>query len=424
MCGMAGVLGHGGSRVGRTPDCVVRVTPRSHVVVLMATGRLGGAERSMVSLIKSTTAALRFTLLLPEFGELGQVAAAAGVDALVIPWPRRVMALGERSGLPRPTALLRAVPAFWSAVARLAAHVESLRPDVFVTNGIKPHVMGALALRRFPRLPLVWYLRDSLEGRRLSRAIFGRVSGRCDAAVAISEYVARDATTYLPRALRPEVVYNILGVPLERECDDEPIQKPAGELWFATIGSLTPLKGHDVFLKAAAVVSRERPEARFLIAGSNQYAPERGLDYPGQLRALASRLRLDPVVRFLGQRRDVQRLLRQIDVVVQCNTAPEAFGRSVAEAMRAGLPVIASRGWSFPELIEDGRTGWLVTPGDVQALADRMMTAAIDPGRRQDIGERARAFITSITDPSSCAAAFEAALARAAGRRSQMLTAT
>src|SRR5580765_2218383 len=181
MCDMAGVLGHGGPTVRRTPDSDLRVTPRSHVVVLMATGHLGGAERSMVSLIKSTATALRFTLLLPESGELGQVAAANGADALVVPWPRRVMAVGERSGLPRPTALLRAVPPFWSAVARLAARVESLRPDVFVTNGIKPHVMGALALRRFPRLPLVWYLRDSLEGRRLSRAIFGRVSGRCDA---------------------------------------------------------------------------------------------------------------------------------------------------------------------------------------------------------------------------------------------------
>ncbi len=393
------------------------MTPRPHVVVLMATGRLGGAERSMVSLIKSSTAARRFTLLLPEPGELGRVAAAAGAEALVVPWPHRVMTLGERSGLPHPTALLRAVPPFWSAVARVAAQVHSLRPDVFVTNGIKPHVMGALALRKFPGVPLVWYLRDSLDGRRLSRVIFRRVSHRCDAAVAISEYVARDAATYLPAALRPTIVYNILGVPLEPDGDDEPIQKPDGELWFATIGGLTPLKGHDVFLKAAAIVRRERPEARFLIVGSNQYAPEQGLDYPGHLRALADRLHLETVVRFLGQRHDVQPLLRQIDVVVQCNTAPEAFGRSVAEAMSAGLPVIASQGWSFSELIADGRTGWLVPPGDVQALADRMLTAAIDPGARRDIGERARMFITSITDPSSCTAAFDEALTRAAGRR-------
>jgi glycosyltransferase involved in cell wall biosynthesis len=212
-------------------------------------------------------------------------------------------------------------------------------------------------------------------------------------------------------------------VPLEREGDEEPIRKPAGELWFATFGGLTPLNGHDGFLKAAAIVSRERPEARFLIVGSNQYAPEQKLGYPGHLRELARRLGLDPVVSFLGQRRDVERLLRQIDVVVQCNTAPEAFGRSVAEAMRAGLPVIASRGWSFPELIEDGQTGWLVTPGDVPALAARMLAAA-DPGARHDLGARARAFITSITDPASCAAAFDAALTSAVERRPPAVAAT
>jgi len=405
---------------GVLPD--PRVTPRPHVVVLMATGRLGGAERSLVSLIKSSTAARRFTLLLPEPGELGPVAAAAGAAPLVVPWPPRVIALGERSGLPGPAALVRAVPPFRNAVARVAALVQSLRPDVFVTNGIKPHVMGALALRKFPGVPLVWYLRDSLDGRRLSRVIFRRVSARCDAAVAISEYVARDAATYLPAGLRPTVVYNILGVPLEPEGDDDSIRKPEGELWFATIGGLTPLKGHDVFLKAAAIVRRQSPGARFLIVGSNQYAPEQGMDYPGHLRALAAQLQLEPVVQFLGQRHDVPRLLRQIDVVVQCNTAPEAFGRSVAEAMSAGLPVIASRGWSFSELIEDGRTGWLVAPGDVQALADRMLAAANDPGMRREIGERARTFITSITDPSRCAAAFDAALTQAAGRRPPAVT--
>lgn len=383
----------------------------------MATGHLGGAERSLVSLIKSSTTARRFTLLLPELGELGVAAAEAGADTRVVPWPSRVIALGERSGLPHPTALARAVAPFWRAVARVAAHVGSLRPDLVVTNGIKPHVIGTLALRKFPTVPLVWYLRDSLEGRQLSRTIVRRVSGRCDAAVAISQYVARDAATYLPATLRPVVVYNILGVPLDHESDDEPIRKPAGELWFATIGALTPLKGHDVFLKAAAIVSRERSEARFLIVGANHYASEQGLDYPARLRDLARRLRLDSVVRFLGQRHDVQRLLGQIDVVVQCNTAPEAFGRSVAEAMRAGVPVIASRGWSFSELIEDDQTGWLVTPGDVQALAERMLAVARDARARQDIGARARRFIMPITEPSSCAAAFDAAMTGAAGRR-------
>jgi glycosyltransferase involved in cell wall biosynthesis len=255
-----------------------------------------------------------------------------------------------------------------------AAQIQSMRPDILVTNGIKPHVIGAIALRKFPGLPLV----VTARGLRRTPAVACDLPAVSGALRRRRRHfgMSRDATTYLPPAVRPEVIGNIVNVPVERECHDEPIEKPEGELWFATIGALTPLKGHDVFLKAAAVVSRERPEARFLIVGSNQYAPEQGMDYAGQLRALASRLQLDPVVQFLGQRRDVPRLLRQIDVVVQCNTAPEAFGRSVAEGM-SGLPVIAS--WA--ELFDRSRTADRLARDAARrrAPADRMLTGAIDP---------------------------------------------
>lgn len=394
------------------------MTATRHVAVLMAGAGLGGAERSLLSLIKSSTASLRFTLVLPDRGELEQVAAAAGAAVQIVPWAPALLTLGERGGAPGPAALLRGMPALRAAVTGLRALLASLQPDVLVTNGIKPHVIGARALRPSPALPLVWYLRESVEGRWMSRAILGRVSGRCDAAVAISKYVAENAAAFLPPAVHPDVIYNIVGVPVESERGEDPLEKPAGEIWFATIGALTPLKGHDVFLRAAAIVSRQRPEARFLVVGSNHYAPEQRANYEDELRHLAGVLNLGSVVRFLGHRRDVPRLLRQIDVLVQCNTAPEGFGRSVVEAMSAGVPVIASRAWSFLELIRDNHTGWLVPPGDAHALADRMVTAALDPQKRREIGTEARTVTAALATPSACAAAFEATLTRAAARRS------
>jgi len=400
------------------------VTAPTRIAVLMGTARRGGgAERSMISLVKHAPPTLAFTLILPEEGELRHVATAAGAAVRVVPWPRRVMTLGERGGMPNPLRLVAAIPAFVTAAARVAAAIRDVGPDVLITNGIKPHMLGTMAARRVPRLPLIWYLRDSTDGRRLSRAVLRRVSSRCDAAIAISHYIAQEAAAYLPSAVHPAVVYNIVNAPVDIDDEgmsDAPVRKPAGETWFATIGGLTPLKGHDVFLKAAAVVSRARPDARFLVVGSNQYATEQRMDYPGQLRALARELGLDGVVRFLGERQDVPRLLRDIDVVVQSNTAPEAFGRTVAEAMGAGIPVIASRAWSFRELIDEGRTGWLVEPGDVDGLAACMLNAAANPAERHDIGQRARTFITGITAPSTSVAAFHAVVARAIARRAAL----
>jgi glycosyltransferase involved in cell wall biosynthesis len=102
----------------------------------------------------------------------------------------------------------------------------------------------------------------------------------------------------------------------------------------------------------------------------------------------------------------VPALLRQVDVLVQSNTAPEGFGRSVAEAMSAGVPVIASRAWSFLELIEDGRTGWLVPVGDAAALAQRMIAVGRDPAERHAVAAQARAVIGETTSAERSVATF------------------
>lgn len=395
-----------------------------HVAVLMAGSDLGGAERSLLSLVRSAAGAMRFTLLLPAAGELSHEARAAGAGYCLAPWPARLLALGERSGPPSLATLAGAVPAIRRAALVVRERLDAIRADVLVTNGIKPHVVGALAVRGRPGVPLIWYLRESSEGRRFSRGALAIAGTRCDAAIAISSYVAGDARRYLPRAVSIAVAYNIVSVPIgagdEGAHDLRGFTRVDGECWFATIGGLTALKGLDVFLHAAAIVSRELPATRFLIVGANRYAPEQHTGYDARLRRLVRDLGLEHRVVFLGHRRDVPAVLRHIDVLVQPNTAPEGFGRSVAEAMTAGVPVIASRAWSFLELIEDDVTGWLVPPGDVTALARRMLAAARDPEARRAVAERARVFVGEATRAERCVAAFGTAIEAATAKRTGM----
>lgn len=359
---------------------------RPHVAVLMAASHLGGAERSLLALVRHASAFVRFTLILPADGELAAHATAAGAAVHVAEWPRELLTLGEQSARPGIIRLSTVFPRLATVTARVRRVIATLDPDVLVTNGIKPHVIGTLVAMSSPRLPLIWYLRESVEGRTVARTVLRRLSPRCNGAIAISRYVERDAATYLAATVPVQVSANIVELDPGIEDGGTELRKPPGECWFASIGALTPLKGHDVFLRAAAIVHGEEPSTRFLIAGGNQYATEQGTGYGETLRTLARDLGLDGVATFLGHRTDVAALLRQIDVLVQSNTGPEGFGRSVVEAMRAGVPVIASRGWSFPELIEDGRTGWLVPPGDVTALAACMLAAARDAKHRRDIG--------------------------------------
>jgi glycosyltransferase involved in cell wall biosynthesis len=396
--------------------------PLTHVAVLVAGSHLGGAERSLLSLIRRAASEMRFTLLMPEAGELADHAERSGAAVSVTPWSPRLLALGERSGGPSPAVLAGAVPAVWQAARAVRQRVEAVRADVLVTNGIKPHMIGALASSGRPDLPLIWYLRESTEGRRLSRRLLSLAARRCDAAIAISKYVAADAAHYLPAKASVDVAYNIIDAPFAAagsEGQEPSLTKGTGECWFATVGALTALKGQDVFLRAAAIASRELPGARFLVVGANRYATEQHTGYEAELRRLVTELGLGDRVTFMGHRRDVPALLSRVDVLVQSNTAPEGFGRSVAEAMRAGVPVIASRAWSFLELIEDRRTGWLVPPGDSAALAQRMISAAREPDERHAVAARAREAIGEITQAERSLATFRQVVVQAIEKRTR-----
>jgi glycosyltransferase involved in cell wall biosynthesis len=138
----------------------------------------------------------------------------------------------------------------------------------------------------------------------------------------------------------------------------------AGAPVVGIIAALRAEKNHPLFLRAAALVHREVPAARFLVVGDG---PER----PG-LEALARQLGLAGVVRFLGTRADVPDLLRLIDVAVLTSHI-EASPVSLLEAMASGKPVVATRVGSVEEAVLDGRTGYLLPPGTAEPLARRIV---------------------------------------------------
>jgi glycosyltransferase involved in cell wall biosynthesis len=160
------------------------------------------------------------------------------------------------------------------------------------------------------------------------------------------------------------------------------------------VGRLTPHKGVDRLLRALP------PGADLTIAGSTGHDrrhPERG--YPQLLRALAA----GRSVRFAGTvgEHDLPPLYRRAAVLVLPSVdrtcygrpvaIPELLGLSLLEAMASGTPVVASRVGGVPEVVVDGETGFLVDPGDVDALHDRLATLLADRGLARRMGDAARA---------------------------------
>jgi glycosyltransferase involved in cell wall biosynthesis len=152
------------------------------------------------------------------------------------------------------------------------------------------------------------------------------------------------------------------------------------------IAALRPEKAHEVFLRAARLLVVSHSGVKFLIVGDGSRREE--------LEAMASDLGLDDVVRFLGVRRDVARILHISDVLaLPSHPVVETLPMTVLEAMAAGVPVVATRVGSVPDLIENGRTGLLIDPGDPDALA-RAMGALIDaPERARTMADEAKRLV-------------------------------
>jgi len=153
-----------------------------------------------------------------------------------------------------------------------------------------------------------------------------------------------------------------------------------------SVGHIRRVKGFDVLLRAAAEVCRVYPKATFAIVGSVQEP-----DCDRELRDLVRQLDLERNVRFLGkmENENVWSLLKLCDVFFQPSRS-EGMSNALLEAMACGLPCVATAVGGTPEVLEDGRTGYIVPSEDHQAAAARILCLLGDPARSQSMGRLAR----------------------------------
>jgi len=150
------------------------------------------------------------------------------------------------------------------------------------------------------------------------------------------------------------------------------------------IARLSEVKGHDVLIKAMKKVVEKFPQSILLIIGE-------GKSKEALLKA-SQKLNLSEHVLFLPIVNKTAEMLCLFDLFVM-PSLQEGLGLSVMEAQAMGLPVVASRVGGIPSLIEDGKTGFLVKPGDSEELAQAIIACLNDPLKAKNVGQNARRFI-------------------------------
>ena len=148
------------------------------------------------------------------------------------------------------------------------------------------------------------------------------------------------------------------------------------------VGRITGWKGHTVLVDAIARMARKDVDFAFIGSGIDSVIAE--------LKAKVGTLGIADRVHFVGSRRDIPAVLAAADLAVSASTRPEAFGRAAIEAQAMGLPVIATDHGGSRETVIAGKTGWLVPPGDAEAMAKAIDEALSDPVRRAQMGANGR----------------------------------
>lgn len=358
--------------------------PRRVLYVDHATA-LGGAERSLLLLMKRLDRRAWQPHLIAPPGQMAAEASRAGVAVHSLELPRL-----RRSS--------RAMLDWRNGATAIAGVARRVGAAFIHSNTVRATAYAALAAG-ISSLPLVWHMRDLWLSESEPRLKWPDRAGKrffCSRSTLVLVN-SRAVAASLPRSPKISVLHNGIDLshyapggepeatrpagnrrPLRRE-DGPPPRSPV----VGMVGRARPLKGHDLFLRMACKLAASTPDCRFLIVGGDTF--DVADHYLDRLKSLCSQLGLADRVLWTGHLDDVRPALAAMDVFVNPG-APEGFGLVNIEAMAMGKPVVAFDHGPLPEIVAHDQTGLLAPSGDVDALAAGVHLLLQDPARARRMG--------------------------------------
>ncbi|MEZ5850441.1 MAG: glycosyltransferase family 4 protein [Hyphomicrobiaceae bacterium] len=349
--------------------------PRATILQIIPRLDTGGAELSAIEITEAIVRAGGRALVATEGGRLAGKVTEAGGELVTFP-----------AGTKNPVRILTNARALVALIGREGidlVHARSRAP-----------AWSALIAARRAKVPFVTTYHGAYGENGQLKRLYNSVMARADLVIANSGY-----TGNLVRARygTPEDKVRVIhrGVDLHRYRPDAVAPERVAKLreaWGVTpdvplvlqAARLTSWKGQAVLIEAAARLRQQGrlANAVVILAGDAQ-----GRDgYADGLRTRIHALGLDGTVRLVGHVEDIAAAFVAARVTVIASTEPEAFGRTATEAQAMGCPVIATRIGAPPETVlaepavaPDAATGWLVPPGDAQALAEALGAALALP---------------------------------------------
>lgn len=298
------------------------------------------------------------------------------------------------------------LPGYLVGGALAAARLGRERPDVVHVHWPLPHTLFGAVLRAasggrtalvcsYYSVELSW-----VESRLPWLRPFLRWTARtADEVTAISSHTAERVRRLADREVRVIPFSAAVDAwaggqgeppPATGERAGEPTGGPleGEELRLLFVGRLVERKGVEVLVQALPRILERRP-ARLTVVGAGSWEP--------RIREAAAASGVESRVRFTGHvpGEELRRLYAECDIfvlpaVVDSRGDTEGLGVVLLEALRFARPVVASAVGGIPDIVDPGRTGWLVPPGEPQALAETILRLAANPAEARRVGEAGR----------------------------------
>ena len=327
---------------------------------------MGGAQRCLVDLLPAIKErGWSAHLAIPGEGALNEQSRpyCASIENL----PCGPFHSGEKRGTDFGRFLYQ-LPSQARIISRI---VQERNIDLLYVNG--PRLLPAAALANHG-LPIVFHAHS-----RVTQPVASTLVTRClvyrNATVIASSGFVADLLRSRVSQDRLHVVYNgVDAISTSARTSGRPVR-------IGIIGRIAPEKGQLDFVRAAKLLVQRSHNCEFVVCGAPMFSRP---GYDAEVRGAAQGL----PIQFLGWRDDVADVLAGLDILAVPSGPNEATTRTILEAYSAGVPVVAFRGGGIPEVVEHGRTGWLIDPSP-EALAAKFAELIANPTQLRNAGQQA-----------------------------------
>lgn len=303
---------------------------KKRVLIWESLSDISGGQRVLLNILPFLRDNFLLSVIVPARGAMSMELDKLGVKFIIIP--------NCRYNLINKKTIDYIKYLFFAVINILIAPFWFLKSDLIYINSTRILPFAYIA-SLISRKPIIWHVHSYVAGR-VEQKIINHIakSKLVKKIIVVSRALGEKIVAPANKVV---VIYN--GINLDRFCLCS--KEPERKIKFAIIGDIIPEKGHLVAIKA---LKKSLINFDLYVVGKNRIGYQ---FYVQELKKLITELNLDPVVHFLGERSDIERILCEVDCVLIPSIVFESFSLVAIESMASGRPVIGSDVGGIPEVI-------------------------------------------------------------------------